>query len=194
VFCHSKIWFLSLDGTSFSRPVPIGSILKLESMILHMSSSDEYPVLVVTLVSASNQLGGTVTGRQTDWPIEMSAQPYSRAGSTLVLKQTSWMWRQATNKQQTTSSSHGVKRAKAWAHILNKLSQKHTKLCLLFPLISDHQVGLADWLTDWCVESTLTHRGHALARGASCTWVGFPYLWVLVVEGVVQATSVALDW
>ncbi|KAJ2915336.1 hypothetical protein MD484_g5070, partial [Candolleomyces efflorescens] len=48
MFCRGKIRFLSLDGISFSRPVPIGSILKLESMILHTSSSDEYPVLVVS--------------------------------------------------------------------------------------------------------------------------------------------------
>jgi hypothetical protein len=60
MFCRGKIRFLSLDSISFSRPVPIGSILKLESMILHMSSSDGYPVLVV---SVSNQ----VVGRGIDW-------------------------------------------------------------------------------------------------------------------------------
>jgi acyl-coenzyme A thioesterase 9 len=33
----SQVQFLSLDGISFARPVPIGSILKLTSRILHTS-------------------------------------------------------------------------------------------------------------------------------------------------------------
>jgi hypothetical protein len=47
LFCRGPVRFLSLDGIAFARPVPIGSILRLESMILHTTSTEEYPVLVV---------------------------------------------------------------------------------------------------------------------------------------------------
>ncbi|TEB22448.1 Thioesterase/thiol ester dehydrase-isomerase [Coprinellus micaceus] len=53
LFCRGPVRFLSLDGISFARPVPIGSILKLESMILHTSSTDEYPLLVHVGVRAN---------------------------------------------------------------------------------------------------------------------------------------------
>jgi hypothetical protein len=38
VFTRGSVRFLSLDGISFARPVPIGSILRLTSHILHTSS------------------------------------------------------------------------------------------------------------------------------------------------------------
>ncbi|KAH6911882.1 Thioesterase/thiol ester dehydrase-isomerase [Coprinopsis sp. MPI-PUGE-AT-0042] len=42
-----------IDGIAFARPVPIGSILRLESMILHTTSTEEYPVLVHVGVKAN---------------------------------------------------------------------------------------------------------------------------------------------
>jgi len=50
LFTRGHIRFLSLDGISFARPVPIGSILKLRSQILHTQlggDADEYPIVVV---------------------------------------------------------------------------------------------------------------------------------------------------
>jgi acyl-coenzyme A thioesterase 9 len=41
--------FLSLDGISFAQPVPIGSILRLTSYVLHSTSSAEFPVIVVRI-------------------------------------------------------------------------------------------------------------------------------------------------
>ncbi|KDR74111.1 hypothetical protein GALMADRAFT_250901 [Galerina marginata CBS 339.88] len=46
MFTRGHIRFLSLDGISFARPVPIGSILRLRSEILHTTTSPEYPILV----------------------------------------------------------------------------------------------------------------------------------------------------
>ncbi|EAU87567.2 hypothetical protein CC1G_11876 [Coprinopsis cinerea okayama7 len=40
LFCRGPVRFLSLDGISFARPVPIGSILRLESMILHTAEDE----------------------------------------------------------------------------------------------------------------------------------------------------------
>ncbi|TFK17460.1 Thioesterase/thiol ester dehydrase-isomerase [Coprinopsis marcescibilis] len=53
IFCRGRVRFLSLDGISFARPVPIGSLLRLESMIIHTSSSAEHPVLVHVGVKAN---------------------------------------------------------------------------------------------------------------------------------------------
>ena len=50
LFTRGHIRFLSLDGISFARPVPIGSILRLRSQILHTQlggDADEYPIVVV---------------------------------------------------------------------------------------------------------------------------------------------------
>jgi len=47
MFTRGHIRFLSLDGISFARPVPIGSILRLRSKILHTSASEMYPIIVV---------------------------------------------------------------------------------------------------------------------------------------------------
>ncbi|KLO11665.1 Thioesterase/thiol ester dehydrase-isomerase [Schizopora paradoxa] len=44
--------FLSLDGIAFERPVSIGSILKLKSIVTH-SSSKEYPAVVHVFVQAN---------------------------------------------------------------------------------------------------------------------------------------------
>ncbi|KJA15154.1 hypothetical protein HYPSUDRAFT_149535 [Hypholoma sublateritium FD-334 SS-4] len=48
---HTK--FLSLDGISFARPVPIGSILRLRSQIVHTATSSQYPILVHVGVKAN---------------------------------------------------------------------------------------------------------------------------------------------
>ena len=47
LFTRGHVTFLSLDGISFARPVPIGSLLRLTSNVVHSSSSDDYPALVV---------------------------------------------------------------------------------------------------------------------------------------------------
>ncbi|KAJ8074948.1 hypothetical protein PM082_019275 [Marasmius tenuissimus] len=53
MFSKGPVRFLSLDGISFARPVPIGSILRLTSYILHSSSSSEYPMLIHVGVTAN---------------------------------------------------------------------------------------------------------------------------------------------
>ncbi|KAF5375348.1 hypothetical protein D9615_008028 [Tricholomella constricta] len=55
IFTRGPIRFLSLDGISFARPVPIGSILRLTSQILHTStpSESQFPMLVHVRVKAN---------------------------------------------------------------------------------------------------------------------------------------------
>ncbi|KAF8961594.1 Thioesterase/thiol ester dehydrase-isomerase [Flammula alnicola] len=53
MFTRGHVKFLSLDGISFARPVPIGSILRLRSQILHTSSSPQYPIIVHVGVKAN---------------------------------------------------------------------------------------------------------------------------------------------
>jgi acyl-coenzyme A thioesterase 9 len=53
IFTRGSVRFLSLDGISFARPVPIGSILRLTSHVLHSSSSSSFPILVHVGVRAS---------------------------------------------------------------------------------------------------------------------------------------------
>ncbi|KAH7921130.1 Thioesterase/thiol ester dehydrase-isomerase [Leucogyrophana mollusca] len=50
---RSHVQFLSLDGISFAKPVPIGSILRLTSQILHTSPPGEYPAGVHVGVQAN---------------------------------------------------------------------------------------------------------------------------------------------
>ncbi|KAJ7239970.1 Thioesterase/thiol ester dehydrase-isomerase [Mycena haematopus] len=45
--------FLSLDGIAFAQPVPIGSILRLTSYVLHSTSSTEFPLIVHVAVTAN---------------------------------------------------------------------------------------------------------------------------------------------
>ncbi|KAJ7938183.1 HotDog domain-containing protein [Mycena leptocephala] len=45
--------FLSLDGIAFAQPVPIGSILRLTSYVLHSTSSTEFPMIVHVAVTAN---------------------------------------------------------------------------------------------------------------------------------------------
>ncbi|KAJ7778460.1 Thioesterase/thiol ester dehydrase-isomerase [Mycena metata] len=45
--------FLSLDGIAFAQPVPIGSILRLTSYVLHSTSSPEFPMIVHVAVTAN---------------------------------------------------------------------------------------------------------------------------------------------
>uniref|UniRef100_A0A0W0FHL1 HotDog ACOT-type domain-containing protein n=1 Tax=Moniliophthora roreri TaxID=221103 RepID=A0A0W0FHL1_MONRR len=53
MFSKGHVRFLSLDGISFAKPVPIGSILRLTSYILHSTSSAEYPMLIHVGVTAN---------------------------------------------------------------------------------------------------------------------------------------------
>jgi len=53
LFTRGHVRFLSLDGISFARPVPIGSILRLRSQILYTTSSPEYPTIVHVGVKAN---------------------------------------------------------------------------------------------------------------------------------------------
>ncbi|KAJ7058107.1 Thioesterase/thiol ester dehydrase-isomerase [Mycena amicta] len=45
--------FLSLDGIAFREPVPIGSILRLTSHVLHSTHSEEFPLIVHVGVTAN---------------------------------------------------------------------------------------------------------------------------------------------
>ncbi|KZS86712.1 Thioesterase/thiol ester dehydrase-isomerase [Sistotremastrum niveocremeum HHB9708] len=53
LFTRHPVRFLSLDGISFKRPVPIGSILRLTSHVAHTESTPEYPTLVNVGVKAN---------------------------------------------------------------------------------------------------------------------------------------------
>ncbi|KAL1745480.1 HotDog domain-containing protein [Schizophyllum fasciatum] len=53
LFCRGPIRFFSLDGISFAKPVPIGSILRLKSWVLHSAATPEHPVLVHVGVTAN---------------------------------------------------------------------------------------------------------------------------------------------
>ena len=47
LFTRGPVRFLSFDSISFARPVPIGSVLRLKSYILHTASTKEFPALIV---------------------------------------------------------------------------------------------------------------------------------------------------
>ncbi|KAM6492234.1 thioesterase thiol ester dehydrase-isomerase [Amanita muscaria] len=53
MFTRGPVQFISLDGISFSRPVPIGSILRLTSHILYTTSSDDLSSVVHVGVKAN---------------------------------------------------------------------------------------------------------------------------------------------
>ncbi|KAF9264624.1 Thioesterase/thiol ester dehydrase-isomerase [Marasmius fiardii PR-910] len=53
LFSKGHVHFLSLDDISFARPVPIGSILRLTSYVLHSTSSSRYPMLIHVGVTAN---------------------------------------------------------------------------------------------------------------------------------------------
>ena len=52
LFTRGHVTFLSLDGIAFARPVPIGSLLRLTSNIVHSSSSDLYSRYIKSLRDA----------------------------------------------------------------------------------------------------------------------------------------------
>ena len=52
LFSRRALRFLSLDGLSFTHPVPIGSILRLRSHIACTESNAEYPALAVSNAAA----------------------------------------------------------------------------------------------------------------------------------------------
>ena len=54
LFMRGPVRFLSLDSISFARPVPIGSVLRLTSYILHTSHNAEYPALIVRFPCGCN--------------------------------------------------------------------------------------------------------------------------------------------
>lgn len=51
LFCRRPVRFLSLDKIAFTKPVSIGSILRLRSTIIHSTASEKYPAIVVSLPS-----------------------------------------------------------------------------------------------------------------------------------------------
>ncbi|THH16286.1 hypothetical protein EW146_g4324 [Bondarzewia mesenterica] len=53
LFTRERVRFLSLDNISFARPVPIGSILRLTSHILHTKSTPQFPAIVHVGVQAN---------------------------------------------------------------------------------------------------------------------------------------------
>ncbi|TFK47256.1 Thioesterase/thiol ester dehydrase-isomerase [Heliocybe sulcata] len=53
LFTREHVRFLSLDGISFARPVPIGSVLRLTSHIVYSTTSPQFPTLVHALVQAN---------------------------------------------------------------------------------------------------------------------------------------------
>ncbi|KAK0463123.1 Thioesterase/thiol ester dehydrase-isomerase [Desarmillaria tabescens] len=53
MFARGPIRFLSLDGISFAQPVPIGSILRLTSYILHSTTSIQFPMIAHVGVTAN---------------------------------------------------------------------------------------------------------------------------------------------
>ncbi|KAL4077461.1 thioesterase thiol ester dehydrase-isomerase [Scleroderma citrinum] len=53
LFTRSHVSFLSLDGIAFRQPVPIGSILRLRSQIIHTSPPGQLPAAVHVRVQAS---------------------------------------------------------------------------------------------------------------------------------------------
>ena len=48
LFCRRPVRFLSLDKIAFTKPVSIGSILRLRSTIIHSTASEKYPAVVVS--------------------------------------------------------------------------------------------------------------------------------------------------
>ncbi len=48
LFTRGAVSFLSLDSISFARPVPIGSVLRLKSYVLHTAASEQHPALIVS--------------------------------------------------------------------------------------------------------------------------------------------------
>ena len=90
LFCRRPVRFLSLDKIAFTKPVSIGSILRLRSTIIHTTASERYPAIVVSLPS---------------FLVSFSLNPSPR--STFVSKQTSWTFPQGWRKRPTTSDSRG---------------------------------------------------------------------------------------
>ncbi|KAI0751650.1 Thioesterase/thiol ester dehydrase-isomerase [Daedaleopsis nitida] len=52
LFTRDRVSFLSLDGIALVRPVPIGTLLRLTSSVVHSASSERYPALVHVVVHA----------------------------------------------------------------------------------------------------------------------------------------------
>lgn len=48
LFCRRPVRFLSLDKIAFTKPVSIGSILRLRSTIIHSTASEKHPAIVVS--------------------------------------------------------------------------------------------------------------------------------------------------
>lgn len=53
LFTRSHVTFMSLDSISFAKPVPIGSILRLTSQVLHTTPPGELPAAVHVGVQAN---------------------------------------------------------------------------------------------------------------------------------------------
>ncbi|KAL6308875.1 Thioesterase/thiol ester dehydrase-isomerase [Sparassis latifolia] len=83
LFTRTHVSFLALDGISFARPVPIGSILRLNSHILHSASTEQYPALVhvgvqANVVDAVTGFEQTTNDFRFTWCSDEGAQPLSR--------------------------------------------------------------------------------------------------------------------
>lgn len=62
LYTGGHVLFLSLDGIAFAKPVPIGSILRLTSHVLHTSSTEQFPGLIHVGVQAN--VVDVATGRE----------------------------------------------------------------------------------------------------------------------------------
>lgn len=51
VFARKPVRFLSLDKIAFSHPVPIGSIVRMQSTVHHSAATSKYPALIVRHLS-----------------------------------------------------------------------------------------------------------------------------------------------
>jgi len=90
LFCRRPVRFLSLDKIAFTKPVSIGSILRLRSTIIHTTASERYPAIVVSPPS---------------FLVNFSLNPSPR--STFASRQTSWTFPQGWKRRPTTSDSRG---------------------------------------------------------------------------------------
>ncbi|KAG6908041.1 hypothetical protein DXG01_006403 [Tephrocybe rancida] len=64
ILTRGPVRFLSLDGISFARPVPIGSILRLTSQILHTSTPPDSPAPMLVHVGVKANVVDVKTGTE----------------------------------------------------------------------------------------------------------------------------------
>jgi acyl-coenzyme A thioesterase 9 len=106
--------FLSLDGIAFAQPVPIGSILRLTSYVLHSTSSAEFPMIVV----------GSAPPYRDDSSLLNTFTFYSTSPS----QRTSSTSRRETKAPRTSSASPGVAMIRRPRFHGAKLCRRHIKV------------------------------------------------------------------